>query len=735
MKSPLQRIQLEQSPNPETEHKIQSLLSQMTLEEKVGQMTQITHSVLLEEVILNEDGSPGDDFSLDPQKVRDFIENYHIGSFLNGIGVSAEEWIAYSQKIQEINLSINRHGIPIIYGIDHMHGASYVDNSTIFPHRTNLGATFNPYFSTEEGRITGIESAELGHHWEFAPVLDVGRNPAFPRFYETYSEDPLLCARMGEAFIKAVQHNPATAPYKQAACAKHFIGYSDPKSGWDRSPGEISDQRLYEYFVPPFRAAIEAGVMTFMINGGEINGVPVHASYRLLTRLLRDELGFKGVVVTDWEDVIRLHTVHKMAKDEKEAAFIALNAGIDMSMTPFTTNFHTDVCELVHEGRLSEDRIDLSVARILRLKLEIGLFDNPYPSAANINRIKCDEHVAIARQAAEESMVLMKNEGVLPLEPNSVHKLLVCGPNANNKRSLSGGWTLRWIPREEELYPEEMDTMYTALKKEFAGADVSLIEVQDLESEAANADAIIVVAGELPYSEGSGNIYDMTLPSVQLELIKQAQQTAKSVVLVMVAGRPRNITEIYDGCAGVIWAGLPGFEGAGAIARVISGAVNPSGKLPFSYPAYNGHFYPYDYKLMDLGHYQNFAETKVHLTPFGHGLSYTNFEYSDLTLNKNKIGRDELLTAIVSVKNTGQRAVKETVIWYIHDEIASITRPLKQMKHFEKRLIGVGETGSFSFEIHPERDLSFPNEKGEMLLEAGSFVLKVGGLSTTFELE
>ena len=352
MKSPTQRIQLEKSKNPETEQKIQSLVSIMTLEEKVGQMTQITHSALLEEVILNEDGSPGDDFSLDPQKVKDIITKYHIGTFLNGIGVSAAEWVAYSQKIQEINLGINRHGIPIIYGIDHMHGASYVDNSTIFPHRINLGATFNPHFSAEEGRITGIESAELGHHWEFAPVLDVGRNPAFPRFYETYSEDPLLCARMGEAFIKAVQNNPTTAPYKQAACAKHFIGYSDPKSGWDRSPGEISDQRLYEYFVPPFRAAIAAGVMTFMINGGEINGVPIHASYRLLTELLRDELGFKGVVVTDWEDVIRLHTVHKVARDEKEAALIAMNAGIDISMTPFTTRFHTHVCELVRQGRL-----------------------------------------------------------------------------------------------------------------------------------------------------------------------------------------------------------------------------------------------------------------------------------------------------------------------------------------------------------------------------------------------
>ena len=380
------------------------------------------------------------------------------------------------------------------------------------------------------------------------------------------------------------------------------------------------------------------------------------------------------------------------------------------------------------------ERIDLSVARILRLKMEIGLFDHPYPSAANIDRIKCDEHIAVARQAAEESIVLMKNEGLLPLTPASVSKLLVCGLNANNKRSLSGGWTLRWIPTEEALYPEDMDTMYTALKKEFKDVDVSLVEGHQLNMEASNADAIVVIAGELPYSEGSGNDYDMSLTPDQLQLIKQAQQTAKPVILVMVAGRPRNITEVYGDCAAVIWAGLPGFEGAGAIARVISGAVNPSGKLSFSYPAYNGHFYPYDYKLMDLGHYQNFAPTKVHLAPFGHGLSYSMFEYSDLTLSKDKLGPDQTLTASVRVTNTGQRAGKETVIWYIHDEIASITRPLKQMKHFEKRLIGVGETGSFNFDILPVRDLSFPNDKGEMLLEAGSFVLKVGGLSATFEL-
>ena len=554
------RIELEKSSDNQVESKIEALLQAMSLEEKAGQMMQITHSVLLEEVILNEDGSPGDDFSFSPEKAERFIRDFHVGSFLNGIAVSQEEWYAYSKSLQEINLRINRHGIPVIYGIDHMHGANYVDSSTIFPHNINLAATFNPDYVAEMARITGIESADLGHHWIFAPVLDVGRDPRFPRYYETFGEDSLVCGKLGAAFVRGIQENTEIQPYQQAACGKHFLGYSVPKSGWDRSPAEIPDQVLFEYFVPPFRKAVEAGVSTIMINGAEINGIPVHASHRILTGILRDYLGFTGVAVTDWEDVIRLHTVHKVAATPMEAVYQAINAGVDMSMTPFTTEFHGYLCELVREGRVPEERINLSVARILRMKLQLGLFEQPFPRNDRFERIKTSAFRASACSAAVDSMVLLKNEGdILPLK--GIRKLLVTGPHADLKQSLAGGWTLRWIPDREDIYPEDMDTVFSALEKEFPQAEITLVPEEQWVSDSKNEDAIVVVVGEYPYSEGSGNDFHLELDQAQQKLIRKAHDTGNPVIVVMIAGRPRIIQPVYDCCDAFLWAGLPGFEG------------------------------------------------------------------------------------------------------------------------------------------------------------------------------
>ncbi|MDX2248380.1 MAG: glycoside hydrolase family 3 N-terminal domain-containing protein [Bacteroidia bacterium] len=719
-----------------TESRIQSLLSAMSLAEKIGQMTQITHSVLLEEVILNADGSPGDDFSFSPEKATAFIQNYHIGSFLNGIAVSAETWYAYSYALQEINLRINRQGIPIIYGIDHMHGANYLDNSTIFPHNINLAATFEPAFAAEMARITGVETADLGHHWIFAPVLDVGRDPRFPRYYETFGEDPLVCAIMGAATIRAIQENPDTAPYRQVACAKHFLGYSVPKSGWDRTPAEIPDQVLYEYFIPPFRAAVKAGVKTFMINGAEINGVPVHASRHLLTEVLREQLGFTGVVVTDWEDVIRLHTVHKVAPTPKEAVRIALEAGIDMSMTPFTTDFCGLLHELVEDGTISPARIDESVARILRLKLELGLFDNPWPRNDRFDRIKTPAHIQASREAARESLVLLKNEQeILPLAPEKTRKLVVCGPHAHQKKSLAGGWTLRWIPLTDEIYPEDMDTVFSGLQKMYVSSEVILSTKETLKKDAEGADAVIVVIGEDPYSEGSGNLYDLTLESEQQQWIRDAHATGKPVVGLMLSGRPRVIREVYPLCQAFVWAGLPGFEGAQAIAELIAGKINPCGKLPFSWPAWPGHFYPYDHRLMDLDHYRGLSDQETHTAKFGEGLSYTTFSYSDLRLSSPVLSAEGEIVVTVKVKNTGKRAGKETVLWYITDEYASITRPVKQLKYFERLVLEPGEEKISRFIILPNQHLTFPDSRGNFLLEAGSFLVKVEGQEARFELK
>lgn len=728
------RIRLEKSSDEQVESKIEALLNAMSLEEKAGQMMQITHSVLLEEVILNDDGSPGDDFSFSPEKAERFIRDFHVGSFLNGIAVSQEEWYQYSKSLQEINLRINRHGIPVIYGIDHMHGANYVDRSTIFPHNINLAATFNPDYVKEMARITGIESADLGHHWIFAPVFDVGRDPRFPRYYETFGEDPMVCGKLGAACVRGLQENPEIQPYHQAACAKHFLGYSVPKSGWDRSPAEIPDQVLFEYFVPPFQKAVEAGVRTFMINGAEINGIPVHASRRILTDILRDYLGFTGVAVTDWEDVIRLHTVHKVAATPEEAVFQAIDAGVDMSMTPFTTEFPGYLCELVREGRIPVERINLSVARILRLKLQLGLFEEPFPRNDRFERIKTPAFRNSALTSAIDSLVLLKNEGdILPLK--DIRRLLVTGPHANLKRSLGGGWTLRWIPNREDIYPEDMDTVYSALKKEFDQAEVILVPEDELVAGADNGDAIVVVAGEYPYSEGSGNDFYLELEAAQQELIRKAYDTGKPVIVVMVAGRPRIIQPVYDCCRAFVWAGLPGFEGGRAIAEILSGKANPSGRLPFSYPAWSGHFYPYDHKLMDLDHYRILKDKDTLMAYFGDGLSYTSFECSEIILSGEKVGKKGSITATVKVTNTGRRAGTRIMLWFVRDEYASVTRPLKQLKFFERIYLQPGESARSTFEIIPERDLIFPDHNGNFLLESGAFTLMVEDQEAGFWLE
>lgn len=715
-----------------TNAKIEQLLSVMSLAEKIGQMTQLTNSMIMTEVDINADGSHGDVWSLSPEKVANYVRQYHIGSFFNGIAVSEADWVAFLQELQEVNLTHNRHGIPILYGIDHMHGASYLAGSTVFPHRNNLGATFDIRFSAAEAAAIGRETAHLGHHWVFAPVVDLGANPRFPRFYETYGEDPLICGRMGAAYVDALENHPETAPFRQAACAKHFVGYADSQIGWDRTSGDISPQRLQEWFIPPFQALVDAGVKTFMINGGELNGLPVHASRWLLTEVLREQMGFRGVIVSDWEDIIRLNRVHSVAEDEKAAIKLAIHAGIDMSMTPFRTDFAGQLRELVQDGEISAARIDASVRRILQLKFDLGLFEQPFPGPERNGQLRRAADVQMAQAAAEESLVLLKNENLLPLSPTT--KVLLMGPNADIRRATSGGWTLRWIPTEERLFPPEAKTIREGLQDTFGTEQVSYLAEQSLPTAAQEADVILYAGGEPVYSEGSGNIYDLTLDSVQQADIQAAVDTGKPVILLMVAGRPRIIRKEFQSCQAVVWAGLPGYEGAHAIARLLKGEICPSGKLPFSYPNYPGHLLSYAHKLMDLGHYQAFKNNESHMVPFGHGLSYTQFRYENLQLSASQLTESTPLVATVEVVNEGERTGKETVLWFLHDEYASRTRPLKQLKHFDKQEIAPGERKTYTFTIDPWRDLSFPWENGQKQLEKGRFTLMVGPLAVGFQL-
>tara|TARA_R110000868_G_scaffold368227_4_gene631277 strand:+ start:15514 stop:17748 length:2235 start_codon:yes stop_codon:yes gene_type:complete len=717
------------------DQKISSLIDQMSIEEKVGQMTQLNITQI-------NKGTGQKDVVLDPERVIPLIRDHHIGSFLNGEAVPPEEWFSFMDELMHLSMEYSRLKIPIIYGIDHMHGASYVSNSTIFPHNINLASTFNIEHSKNNALVTGYESADLGHHWIFAPVIDLGRNPIWPRLYETYGEDPYVAEILGAEFVRTLQNHPDTAPFKQVATGKHYLGYSDPVGGWDRTPAHIPEQQIYEFFGPAFKAAIDAGLSTIMVNSGEINGIPVHASKELLTDLLRDYYGFEGVVVTDWADINQLITKHHVAENNKEATFLAIEAGIDMSMTPNDLSFTTDLIELVKEGRISEERIDLSVRRILKVKFELGLFENPYPSNKRLERIGHPDHKKLAYQAAVESIVLLKNEdAVLPLSKD-IKKILIVGGTGDSKRNLNSGWTLSWQGGSEEQYPDDVETILTATKKAFPNSDVEFIEdisasnLDKIVVKATEADAVIFALGETPYTEGRGNINTLLLPDQQYELIEATKEVTTPKILVMVEGRPRIITSMVDQVDAVLFAGFPGNEGGKAIANLIAGLEVPSGKLPITYPKFSGTFYPYNHKVSVFSPSNQAREEFVSTTlyGFGSGLSYTTFEYSNLTLSAAEVQKNGTITGSVLVTNTGKVTGMESVLWFISDHYASITRPIKELRNFEKITLNPGESKTITFEINPTEDLSFPDKEGNLLLEGGTFTLAVDNQRIDFKL-
>ncbi|MCK9639306.1 MAG: glycoside hydrolase family 3 C-terminal domain-containing protein [Prolixibacteraceae bacterium] len=707
------RMKHEASAIPGVEKKVLNLLAKMTLEEKVGQMVQITP-----------------DLENDSQVVM--FGKRNVGSvYYSPHNFTINDWYVYEKKYQERFLANNRLKIPFLSPHCFQHGAIYIKDATIFPHNLTLAATFTPRFGQEMGNVTILESGDLAHNFIWVPVVDIGRNHRWSRFFETFGESYYLCSRMGEAIVKGIQDTVITSPYKVAACAKHFIGYSDPRSGWDRSPVVISDQELYEFYVPSFKACIDAGVKIIEANSGEVNGIPVHASHRLLTTLLRDELGFKGLLNSDYQDIRKLATYHHVAANEKEAAYLGVMAGLDLVLTPHDLFFADDVIALVKEGRISEERIDLSTARILRLKFELGLFDHPLPRNDRFDRFARPESIGKALNAAREAIVLLKNENnLLPLDPQTSKRVLVTGFNANKRMATSGGWTVVTTSPKAK-------TIFEGITEQFHDSKVTLVEndTEKIISGAKEADVIIYVAGEDPYSEERGNIQDVNLPDDQLGQINAAISTGKPVILIMVAGRPLIITRVYDRCKAVLWAGLPGYEGARAIAEILNGSVNPSGKLPFAYPYTDSRNLTYNQKYHDL---QLTKNLKVPWTfaDFGTGLSYTTFSYGNIQLSDTIInGKKASLKATVKVTNTGKLDGKEAVLWFLWDEVGSITRPIRELKYFEKELIKSGEGKTFTFVIDPVRDLSFPNEKGEKLIEEGYFTLSVGNQTARFRLK
>ena len=717
------------------EQKVENLLAKMTLEEKVGQMTQITI-----EVVSKTMGTVDQLNVIDYDKLEEAITKYHVGSILNvyDVAITVDRWHKIIKAIQDIAVNKTRLNIPIIYGIDAVHGATYTLGSTIFPQAINMAATWNRNLLEKEGEITSRQVRACGISWNFYPVLDIGRQPLWPRLWETYGEDVYLATELGKSYIYGAQGNDIGEHDKLATCLKHWVGYSYPLNGRDRTPAWISETMLREYFLPTFEAGIKSGATTVMVNSSEVNGIPTHSNYHLLTEVLKNELKFDGFVVSDWEDIKRLYYRDRIATSPKEAVKIAVMAGVDMSMVPKDYSFYNYLLELVNDGEVPVSRIDDAVRRILTVKMKLGLFDDPMPLDNFEEAFNDKSNDSINYEAAVESIVMTKNENkLLPLSDKS--KILVTGPTANLLSVMNGGWTFTWQGNEERIYPQSENTVLEAFQNTVRKDNVKylqgstfdqLIDIDKVKDATKGTDVIIACLGEPAYCEGNGNINDLTLDSAQLKLVDELSQTGKPIVLVMLEGRPRLINSIVDKVNSVLVGFLPGLKGGNAIADIIFGKANPSGKLPITYPKFPSGFTCYDYKPIedfDANHYDP-------QWAFGYGLSYTSFEYSDLKLNKTELKEDEDLIVSVKVKNTGTRRGKEVVQLYIHDLYGSVSRPMKQLKAFDKVELKPGESKEITFTIKPEQ-LSFIGRDAKRIIEPGDFEIYIADLKAGFKLQ
>lgn len=724
----------ENSAPPSIDEKVKELIGKMTVEEKVGQMTQVTI-----QAVSKTQGTRDQMHQIDDAMLEKAIKEYHVGSILNVYDVahSIEYWHEIITKIQNIAKNDTRLGIPVIYGIDAIHGATYTKSSTLFPQAINMAATWNKNIAEKCGEITSYETRASGIPWNFYPVLDIGRQPLWSRFWETFGEDVFLASQMGSSYIKGAQGNNIGDEVKLATCLKHYVGYSYPINGRDRTPAWISERMLREYFLPPFEAGILAGAPTVMVNSSEVDGIPGHANYHLLTEILKNELNFKGFVVSDWEDIIRLHTRDRVASSPKEAVKMAVMAGIDMSMVPYNFSFYDLLLVLVKEGSVPMWRIDDAVSRILTVKMQLGLFENPYPNKKLVEKFADQEFTNANLNAARESIILAKNENnILPLSKNT--KVLVTGPTANMLSPLNGGWTITWQGNEETLYPQEKNTVLEAIQNKVGSENCTYLQGCSFDKEinvnetieaAKKSDFVILCLGEPAYCESPGNIYDLNLDKMQLNFAQKIAETGKPVILVMLEGRPRVISSVVDKMNGVVLGFLPGLEGGNAIADVIFGDFNPSGRLPFTYPKTTNGITLYDYKPIE-NFDQNVYDPQW---SFGYGLSYTNFEYSNLKLSSKEISENEKIKVTVDVKNSGQRAGQEVVQLYLCDLYGSVTRPNKQLKGFEKINLNPGEVKTVTFEIGKEH-MSFIGIENKRIVEPGDFTVMIGNMKENFTL-
>ena len=731
--------------DPEIEANIQNWLKKMTIEEKIGQMCEITI-----DVVTDFEASQKDGFTLDKAKLDTVIGKYKVGSLLNvplSIAQPKEKWAEAIRQIQE--LSMKEIGIPCIYGVDQIHGTTYTLDGTLFPQGVNMGATFNRDLVKREAEISAYETKAGCIPWTFAPVVDLGRDPRWSRMWENYGEDCYVNAEMGKASVIGFQGEDPNhiGKYNVAACMKHYMGYGVPVSGKDRTPSSISRSDMREKHFAPYLAAVRQGALSVMVNSGVDNGMPFHANREFLTQWLKEDLNWDGLVVTDWADINNLCTRDHIAATKKEAIKIAINAGIDMSMVPYEVSFCDYLKELVEEGEVPMSRIDDAVARVLRLKYRLGLFDKPYWSTEDYPEFGSKAFADVALQAAEESEVLLKNEGgILPLAKGT--KILLAGPNANSMRCLNGGWSYSWQGHRADECAQAYNTIYEALCNKFGKENIiyepgvtyapykndnwweeNTPEIDKSVAAAQNADVIIACIGENSYCETPGNLTDLNLSMNQQNLVKALAATGKPVILILNEGRPRLIKDIEPLAKAVVNVMLPGNYGGDALANLLAGDANFSGKMPYTYPKHINALATYDYKpcenIGQMGGNYNYDSVMDIQWPFGFGLSYTTYKYSNLKVDKGQFTADDELTFTVDVTNTGSVAGKESVLLYSKDLVASSTPDNIRLRNFEKVSLNPGETKTVTMKLKGS-DLAFVNYYGKWTLEKGDFKVKCG---------
>ena len=735
----------------DVEAQVEKALGKLSLDEKIGQMCELTIDVITD--------TQKPEFTLNEEALRKVFEQYHVGSILNvpkGVAQRPEVWSTLIRRLNQISMETCSE-VPQIYGVDQIHGASYTWGATLFPQEVGQAASFNRNIPRRVSEIAAYESRACLIPWVYSPVMDLGRQPLWSRMWESYGEDVYLSCEMARQAVLGYQgddphHLPAD---RVAACIKHYMAYGVPVSGKDRTPSSVTDRDMREKYFQPFRAAIQAGALSLMVNSSVNNGVPFHANAKYLTEWLKEGLNWDGMIVTDWADINNICTRDRVAATKKDAICMAINAGIDMSMVPYEVEFCDLLRELVDEGRVSKARIDDAVRRILRLKVRLGMLDKqtwdktPEQLAAEFPDFAGEGFAREAEQMAEECMVLLKNDSVqgkavLPLAEGT--RLLVCGPNANNLRGMNGGWTYTWQgDRTNELAPQMGDypTFQQALKERFGEAAVRFVEgvrwdAKDfnLDERAADwgqlaaaaraADVVVACVGENSYCETPGNINDLNLSDNQKEMLRTLATAGKPIVLVLAEGRPRIIRDVEPLCQAVVHTFLPSNYGGTALARLLAGDVDFTGRMPFTYPKYTGALVTYDYKpcenmgQMD-GNYNYDAVMDVQW-PFGHGLHYTTVEYSNMKVDKTTFSADDTLSVTIDVRNTGDRLTKESVLLYSSDLVASLTPDNRRLRAFEKVELKPGESKTVTLKL-AARDLSFVNLDGEWVLEPGEFVL------------